>query len=124
MRNFLSKYVWFELSRLTCILDSDLIWAISSRSKFADNTEKDRIVAGLRWLGMFSDEKITPRGNPLDTLCATLKEKMQYGPKERDMVMLQHKFKIKHKDGRKVYVPCLHLGNRSPLTFRHNNIIT
>ena len=50
---------------------------------------------------MFSEDKITPRGTPLDTLCATLEQKMQYEPGERDLVMLQHKFEIEHKDGRK-----------------------
>lgn len=81
--------------------EQDLTWAIASKTKFADTEEKNRIINGLRWIGIFSDEKITPRGNPLDTLCATLEEKMQYGPGERDMVMLQHKFGIEHKDGSK-----------------------
>ena len=58
-------------------------------------------MAGLRWIGLFSDEKITPAGTPLDTLCATLEKKMQYEPGERDMVMLQHRFDIEHKDGTK-----------------------
>ncbi|OHW91651.1 saccharopine dehydrogenase [Colletotrichum incanum] len=35
--------------------------------------EKQRILNGLRWIGIFSDQQITPRGNPLHTLCATLK---------------------------------------------------
>lgn len=82
--------------------EEDLIWAISSKTKFASTEEKDRIITGLRWIGLFSDEKITPRGNPLDTLCATLEEKMQYEPHERDFVMLQHKFEIENKDGSKV----------------------
>jgi saccharopine dehydrogenase (NADP+, L-glutamate forming) len=30
-----------------------------------------------------------------------LEKKMQYEPGERDMVMLQHKFEIEHKDSRK-----------------------
>ncbi|KAI9796223.1 MAG: Saccharopine dehydrogenase [NADP(+), L-glutamate-forming] [Candelina submexicana] len=81
--------------------ESDLIWAISSATNFKDNTEKDRIINGLRWIGLFSEDKITPRGNPLDTLCATLEQKMQYETGERDMVMLQHKFGIEHKDGKK-----------------------
>lgn len=79
----------------------DLEWAISSKTKFANNDEKNRILAGLRWIGMFSEDKITPRGTPLDTLCATLEQKMQYEPGERDLVMLQHRFEIEHKDGRK-----------------------
>jgi len=81
--------------------EADLAWAISSKTSFKDTPEKDRIMSGIRWLGLFSDDPITPRGNPLDTLCATLEEKMQYEKEERDMVMLQHKFEIEHKDGSK-----------------------
>ncbi|KAL2429034.1 Saccharopine dehydrogenase [NADP(+), L-glutamate-forming] [Exophiala dermatitidis] len=83
----------------TSSTELDLSWAISSRTKFNDTAEKKRIISGLKWLGLFSDKPITPRGNPLDTLCATLEEKMQYEKDERDMVMLQHKFEIEHKDG-------------------------
>jgi len=82
--------------------DEDIIWAISSRTKFASTEEKERIISGLRWIGLISDEPIIPRGNPLDTLCATLEKKMQYEEGERDMVMLQHRFEIENKDGSKV----------------------
>lgn len=81
--------------------ESDLSWAISSKTQFPDTAEKERILSGLKWLGLFSADKITPRGNPLDTLCATLEEKMQYEKGERDMVILQHKFLIENKDGSK-----------------------
>jgi saccharopine dehydrogenase (NADP+, L-glutamate forming) len=81
--------------------ESDLTWGIASKTQFNDNAEKERILSGLRWIGLFSDEPITPRNNPLDTLCATLEQKMQYEKDERDMVMLQHKFEIEHKDGSK-----------------------
>lgn len=81
--------------------EPDLLWAISSKTTFADTAEKERIVAGLKWIGMFSDEKITPRGNPLDTLCATLEQKMQFEEGERDMVMLQHRFEVEESDGSK-----------------------
>ena len=80
----------------------DIVWAISSRHKFPSTEEKERIISGLEWIGMFSDEKIIPRANPLDTLCATLEKKMQYEEDERDFVMLQHKFLIENKDGSKV----------------------
>ena len=79
----------------------DLEWAIKSKTQFKDNDEKDIILAGMRWIGMFSDEPITPRGSPLDTLCASLEQKCQYGAEERDMVFLQHVFGIEHRDGRK-----------------------
>lgn len=81
--------------------ESDLTWAISSKTSFKDTDEKNRILAGLRWIGLFSDEKITPRSTPLDTLCATLEGKMAYEAEERDFVFLQHRFEIEHKDGRK-----------------------
>ncbi|PRT55587.1 Saccharopine dehydrogenase [NADP(+), L-glutamate-forming] [Wickerhamiella sorbophila] len=75
--------------------------AISSKTEFESTQDKERILAGLRWLGAFSDTPITPRGNPLDTLCATLEEKMQFDRGERDLVMLQHKFGIEWADGKK-----------------------
>ncbi|ANB15076.1 saccharopine dehydrogenase (NADP+, L-glutamate-forming) [Sugiyamaella lignohabitans] len=81
--------------------EKDLIWAISSKTKFKSTAEKDRIIAGLKWLGVFSDAHITPRNNPLDTLCATLEEKMQFEEGEKDLVMLQHKFVIEWADGKK-----------------------
>ncbi|KAJ4367006.1 saccharopine dehydrogenase (NADP+, L-glutamate-forming) [Neocucurbitaria cava] len=82
--------------------DEDIIWAISSKTKFASTEEKERIITGLRWIGLLSDEAIIPRGNPLDTLCATLEKKMQYEEGERDFLMLQHKFEIENKDGSRV----------------------
>ncbi|CAF9911721.1 MAG: Saccharopine dehydrogenase [NADP(+), L-glutamate-forming] [Heterodermia speciosa] len=99
------KITWGEATQkvlgATSSKSLDLEWAIKSKTQFKDNDEKDIILAGMRWIGMFSDTPITPRGNPLDTLCATLEEKCQYGPGERDLVFLQHKFGIEHKDGRK-----------------------
>ncbi|ODV90412.1 hypothetical protein CANCADRAFT_106295 [Tortispora caseinolytica NRRL Y-17796] len=77
----------------------DLEWAISSKTKFANNQVKQRVLAGMKWLGMFSETAVTPRDNLLDTLCATLEEKMQFEGDERDLVFLQHMFKIENKDG-------------------------
>jgi len=79
--------------------EKDLLWAISSKANFTSTEEKERLVAGLKWVGIFSNEKIIPRGNPLDTLCATLEKKCQYTPTERDLVFLQHQFEIEKKDG-------------------------
>ncbi|KAK0719786.1 Saccharopine dehydrogenase [Lasiosphaeris hirsuta] len=78
---------------------ADLEAAIAAKATFASPEEKQRILSGLRWIGLFSDEQITPKGNPLDTLCATLERKMEYEEGERDFVMLQHKFEIEHADG-------------------------
>ncbi|KAF3760070.1 Apo Saccharopine reductase [Cryphonectria parasitica EP155] len=81
--------------------EAELIKAISAKSTFHDDEQKEHILAGMRWLGMFSSQKITPRGNPLDTICATLEQKMQFGEGERDLVILQHKFEVELKDGSK-----------------------
>lgn len=78
---------------------ADLIKAIESKAQFPNESEKQRILNGFNWLGLFSEKEITPRGNPLDTLCATLEELMQYGDNERDLVVLQHKFGIEWADG-------------------------
>ncbi|KAF2425294.1 putative Saccharopine dehydrogenase [Tothia fuscella] len=79
----------------------DLVWAISSKSKFADTAEKNRIIEGLSWIGVFSDELVNKKGNPLDTLCAVLEKKMAYEEGERDLVILQHRFEIENQDGSK-----------------------
>jgi len=79
----------------------DLVWAISSKTEFKDTSEKARILEGMNWIGLFSSSLVAPKGNPLDTLCAVLEKKMEFGPGERDLVMLQHRFEIEHKDGSK-----------------------
>ncbi|PQE29069.1 saccharopine dehydrogenase protein [Rutstroemia sp. NJR-2017a BBW] len=81
--------------------EKDLSWAIAGKANFKDNEQKEQLMAGLKWIGVFSSEKIIPKGNPLDTLCATLEKKMQFEEGERDLVMLQHKFEIENKDGSK-----------------------
>nr|AAT93229.1 YNR050C [Saccharomyces cerevisiae] len=77
----------------------DLIASIDSKATWKDDEDRERILSGFAWLGLFSDAKITPRGNALDTLCARLEELMQYEDNERDMVVLQHKFGIEWADG-------------------------
>lgn len=77
----------------------DLIAAIDSKTEFKSQEDRERILNGFQWLGLYSDTKITPRGNALDTLCATLEDLMQYEEGERDMVALQHKFEIEWADG-------------------------
>ncbi|CDH59027.1 saccharopine dehydrogenase [Lichtheimia corymbifera JMRC:FSU:9682] len=73
--------------------------AIIQKTSLANNPRKDQIIDGMRWLGFFSNTKVTRRGNLLDTFCATLEEKMQYEENERDLVFLQHRFEIELKDG-------------------------
>ncbi|KAM0753556.1 saccharopine dehydrogenase [Meredithblackwellia eburnea MCA 4105] len=79
--------------------ESALLERVKTLASFESPAEEQRIISGLRWVGLFSAEKVVPRGNLLDTLCATLEAKMQYEQGERDLVMLQHKFEIENKDG-------------------------
>jgi len=81
--------------------EKDLIWAISSKTKFKSTEDKIRIINGLKWLGLFSSNPIIPRNNPLDTLCATLESLMNYKQGERDMVILQHTFQVELQTGEK-----------------------
>ncbi|WZH40151.1 Saccharopine dehydrogenase [Fusarium acuminatum] len=79
--------------------EEDLTKAVLSKTTFSDESVKAQVLAGLKWIGVFSDVKITPRGTALDTLCASLEEKMAYEKGERDLVFLQHTFDVVNKDG-------------------------
>ncbi|CAG8485602.1 12307_t:CDS:10 [Funneliformis mosseae] len=89
------------LAKVLCIssnAEADLGKAIIAKSEISGE-EIERILKGFKWLGLFSDNPVIRRGTLLDTLCATLEEKMQYEQGERDMVILQHKFEVELKDG-------------------------
>jgi len=80
--------------------ESTLVERVKELCQFPSAAEADRIVSGLRWIGLFSSSPLTPRaGNLLDTLCAQLETLMAYAPGERDLVLLQHKFVIEWADG-------------------------
>ncbi|ORZ34932.1 saccharopine dehydrogenase [Catenaria anguillulae PL171] len=81
--------------------DDDLNAAVAVKAQLAANPDAlKRVIAGMRWIGMFSKDTPAPlKGTPLDVLCTTLNAKMQYGPGERDLVFLQHRFEIETKDG-------------------------
>ncbi|CAG8471539.1 1329_t:CDS:2 [Acaulospora colombiana] len=74
---------------------------ISSKTSGIPEEEVERILKGFKWIGLFSDNKVYLRGTLLNTLCATLEEKMKYAEGERDMVILQHKFEIETRDGKR-----------------------
>ena len=81
--------------------ESTLVERVQALCAFPDEAEATRIVSGLRWIGLFStEEKVQVRaGNLLDTLCARLEVLMKYEANERDLVMLQHRFKVQWADG-------------------------
>jgi saccharopine dehydrogenase-like NADP-dependent oxidoreductase len=45
-----------------------------------------------RWLGLFSEDKVDPEPTLLDVLSHRLLQKLEYGPGERDMIVLHHDF--------------------------------
>ena len=57
------------------------------------------VISNLEWLGLFSDDPI-PAGakSPLDVLAGRMREKMQYAPGERDMLVMQHEFVAEYAD--------------------------
>ncbi|KZT05700.1 saccharopine dehydrogenase [Laetiporus sulphureus 93-53] len=81
--------------------ESTLIKRVKELCSFPDESESNRIISGLKWIGLFSSEKVQPRdANLLDTLCAQLEKLMKYEEGERDLVILQHKFFVEWADGK------------------------
>jgi Saccharopine dehydrogenase C-terminal domain len=67
---------------------------------FASEAEAERIISGMRWMGILAAEKATIVGrNLLDTLCTQLEKLMSFKEGERDLVMLQHKFVVEWANG-------------------------
>ena len=100
--------------------EASLVARIDQLCSFPNESERSRILAGFKWLGLLpsstsssftidSDSataesplvEVRPKDAPnlLDTLCARLEALMQYAPGERDLVMLQHKFGVTWADG-------------------------
>jgi len=83
--------------------ESLLVERIKARVEFPNESETERIISGLRWIGTFSNDPAQLRaGTLLNTLCARLEVLMKYDAGERDLVMLQHKFLVEWVDGTEV----------------------
>ncbi|KAJ5276594.1 hypothetical protein N7524_002747 [Penicillium chrysogenum] len=100
------EITWAQIQqRLVNAPDSDessLIARINEVFKFPTEAESERIISGMRWLGLFSTEPATIKdGNIFDTLCHQLAKLLGFKPSERDLVMLQHKFVVEWRDGKK-----------------------
>ncbi|KAJ7273375.1 saccharopine dehydrogenase [Mycena rebaudengoi] len=96
---------WREATKRACGANGSdeaaLITRIKEVCQFPSASETERIISGLRWIGLFSSEKVAIRGgNLLDSLCGRLEGLMKYEQGERDLVMLQHKFIVEWKDGK------------------------
>jgi len=59
----------------------------------------DDILKRMEWLGLLSEEKLDADSiTPLDFLASQMLKKLQYGPSERDMIILYHDFLAKFPD--------------------------
>ena len=97
------------------VLDLDgLTWASYVRKVFLDGhggdlpdlvaarlgvPVHDPVIGKLRWLGLFEDEPL-PRAEaaPITLLADRMWERMQFGPGQRDMIVLQHTFDVRYPD--------------------------
>ncbi|MFX1562483.1 MAG: saccharopine dehydrogenase C-terminal domain-containing protein [Promethearchaeota archaeon] len=60
------------------------------------------LLSKLRWLGLFDDRQIPiEKGAAIDVLTSLFKEKLQYRPGERDMLIMQHNFEIEFSGGKR-----------------------
>jgi len=55
----------------------------------------------LEWLGLFSEELTSEKGNFLDILSDLMKKKLYYKENEKDMILMQHTFIVLNSDGSK-----------------------
>ena len=59
---------------------------------------KSEVIERFEWLGLFSDKKVPDFDNRLDILSELLQEKLVFKNKEKDMIILQHKFTVDNAD--------------------------
>ena len=87
-------------------LPSSIITRIKEICNFSSEEESERIISGLRWFRLFSEEPANIKDNTLlDTLAGQLEKLLSYKSGEQDLVMLQHKFVVEWKDGKTVCYP-------------------
>lgn len=75
--------------------DSDLEQKVASKLNIDRNSD---IMKRFEWLGLFSDRKVPEFDNILDILSELLQEKLVFKEKEKDMIILQHKFTVENAD--------------------------
>jgi saccharopine dehydrogenase (NADP+, L-glutamate forming) len=60
-------------------------------------------LTGLKDIGFFDEVDVPRKSSLLDSMADFLGEKLKYQPGERDMIVMQHKFKIIKADGTNVW---------------------
>ncbi|RYP66812.1 hypothetical protein DL771_007610 [Monosporascus sp. 5C6A] len=80
-------------------IETELVSEVDKLCSFRSPAEREQVITGLKWMGIFSDNQAPVGGSLLDTISARLHELCRLEPGERDLVILQHKFVIEWKDG-------------------------
>lgn len=75
--------------------DSNLEKKVAEKLNLNTNSE---IMKRFEWLGLFSDKKVPDFDNRLDILSELLQEKLVFKNKQKDMIILQHKFTVENAD--------------------------
>jgi saccharopine dehydrogenase (NADP+, L-glutamate forming) len=75
--------------------DANLEKIVAEKLKLDRNSE---VIKRFEWLGLFSDKKVPDFDNRLDILSELLQEKLVFKNKEKDMLILQHKFTVENAD--------------------------
>jgi saccharopine dehydrogenase-like NADP-dependent oxidoreductase len=75
--------------------DANLQKKVAEKLKLDTNSE---VIKRFEWLGLFSDKKVSEFDNRLDILSELLQEKLVFKNKEKDMLILQHKFTVENAD--------------------------
>jgi len=93
---------------LPMILSGDRVPDIEERvSKFLDISPTGRIMENLRWLGLFSDEKIEGQGETAAAMLTNLlARKMPLRHGDRDVVIIKHELDVEYDDR-----PAEHIGS-------------
>ena len=84
-------------AKIANVPTEDIKNAIAKKLNLANNAVA---LNAMEWLGLFSEEKVhLNEGSAFDVVSDLMINKMMLGEKERDMVIMQHIFKIKKADG-------------------------
>jgi len=99
-RDDLSEMTYKELMAALCGEESteSIEEKVAAKLKLSRDSEP---IKRWEWLGLFSEEKVPDKPTLLDVMAHRLLEKLQYGPGERDMIVLHHEFEAEFKEGKK-----------------------
>ncbi|XP_058449645.1 alpha-aminoadipic semialdehyde synthase, mitochondrial isoform X2 [Malaya genurostris] len=92
------EITWRQLIiNLLGLVDADIFYE-NLKSKLAERVYS---IEGIEELGLLEDIPVVKMGSPLDTISYYLSKKLEFGDKERDLVILRHDIGIRWNDGRR-----------------------